>query len=256
MTGLQTCGGFARIGAGDADVISRAGTLRPAATIRNRALMTNPTQSSDLAARKQALREGLAGSGRDEPETNGDLELVRRVQAGDASAFGELVDRHQRSVYGIVSRMVHSRDEVDDLVQDIFVSAYEAMGRFRCEAKFSTWLHSIAVNMTLKRLKRLKRQGAVSMDDPEQGLSSVISAGSDAEPDEIVERAQQSALMRRAIDGLPDKQRVVVIMHYFEQLSCEEIAAVLKCSVGTVWSRLHYACRKLKNELSLLEQGQ
>lgn len=178
-----------------------------------------------------------------------DLDLVLRVQAGELSAFGELIDRHQRAVYGIVSRMVSSRDDADDLVQDVFVSAFRAIGSFRRDAKFSTWLHTIAVNTTLKRLKMMKRRSTVSIDDPETGLADMIRADDGPSPAESLQNREQSEAVRRAIDSLPDKQRIVVVMHYFEQHSCEEIAAILKCSVGTVWSRLHYACKKLRGEL-------
>jgi RNA polymerase sigma-70 factor (ECF subfamily) len=184
-----------------------------------------------------------------------DGDLIRRAQAGDMGAFGDLVDLHQRLVYGIVSRMVASRDEVDDLVQDIFIAAFGNIRKFRGDSKFSTWLHTIAVNMTLKRLKKMKRQSAISIDDPLTGLSSTLCDGDGHSPADTVQKRQQDEAVRKAIDTLPDKQRVVVVMHYFEHCSCEEIAAALKCSVGTVWSRLHYACRKLKIELDWLEQG-
>ena len=184
-----------------------------------------------------------------------DLDLVLRVQAGELSAFGELIDRHQRAVYGIVSRMVTSRDDADDLAQDVFVSAFRAIGSFRRDAKFSTWLHTIAVNTTLKRLNMMKRRSTVSIDDPETGLSEMIRADDEPSPVESLQNREQNEAVRRAIDSLPDKQRIVVVMHYFEQHSCEEIAEILKCSVGTVWSRLHYACKKLRGELTWLEQG-
>ncbi|HUV05629.1 MAG TPA: sigma-70 family RNA polymerase sigma factor [Armatimonadota bacterium] len=222
--------------------------------------MTNPKQDTDLLPGNQAGRprssgeaEGAGRGGGTEPDA--DLALVLRVQAGDVSAFGELIDRHQRAIYGIVSRMVTSRDEADDLVQDIFVSAYRAIGSFRREAKLSTWLHTIAVNMTLKRLKKMKRQNMLSIDDPAFGLASTIRAEDDPSPDESLQQRERNDMVRRAIDTLPDKQRIVVVMHYFEQRPCDEIAAILKCSVGTVWSRLHYACRRLRGELRLLQQG-
>jgi RNA polymerase sigma-70 factor (ECF subfamily) len=187
------------------------------------------------------------------PLQDTDLELVLRAQAGDASAFGELIVRYQRAVYGIVSRMVSSRDDADDLVQDVFVSAYRAIGGFRRDAKFSTWLHAIAVNTTLKQLQKMKRQSAISIDDPATGLDGVIRASDEPSPSESLQKREHDEAVRRAIDSLSDKHRIVVVMHYFEQYSCEEIAAALKCSVGTVWSRLHYACRQLKGELNWME---
>jgi len=188
-------------------------------------------------------------------ETDADLDLVIRAQGGDTAAFGELIDRHQRSVYGVVSRMVSSRDDADDLVQDVFVSVYKAIGSFRGDAKFSTWLHTITVNTTLKRLAKMKRQSTISIDDPATGLAAIVRADDDPPPAEVLEQSERGEAVRRAIDALPDKQRIVVVMHYFEQHSCEEIAQMLKCSVGTVWSRLHYACKKLRGELHWLEQG-
>lgn len=209
--------------------------------------MTDPLQNAGLS--DEVAAEGSV-SGHDS-----DLSLVLRTQAGDVSAFGELIERHQRTVYGIVSRMVSSRDDADDLVQDVFVSAYRAIGSFRRDAKFSTWLHTISVNTTLKRLRKMKRQSTVSIDDPLTGLAATMRSEKDPSPTDSLHERERDEAVRRAIDSLPDKQRVVVVMHYFEQYSCEEIAAIQKCSVGTVWSRLHYACNKLRGELDWLEQG-
>lgn len=223
--------------------------------------MTNPEQETKLLPGEQPAA-ACGADGVAVGETNGyeagrdsDLDLVLRAQAGETAAFGELVDRYQKTVYGIVSRMVHTRDDADDLVQDVFVSAYRAIGGFRRDAKFATWLHSIAVNTTLKWLKRMKRRSTVSIDDPATGLASMIRAENDPSPGQSLEQRERSEAVGRAVDSLPDKQRIVVVMHYFEQYSCDEIAAALKCSVGTVWSRLHYACKKLQGELHWLEQG-
>jgi len=222
----------------------------PNEQIHIRALMKNPAQEADLV-RGEATVAVHTG----ELDVESDLDLVIRAQSGEAAAFGELVDRHKRMVYGIISRMVTSRDEADDLAQDVFVSAYRHIGGFRRDAKFTTWLHTVTVNTTLKRLKRMKRQITVSMDDPDIGLESVIRADSEPSPDEALGDKQRQEAVRKAVDSLPDKQRIVVVMHYFEQYSCDEIAAALRCSVGTVWSRLHYACKRLQKELCWIEQG-
>ena len=204
--------------------------------------MNNPTQEADL------INPGILNG-------DSDLDLVLRAQSGDAAAFGELVDRHKRLVYGIVSRMVSNRDDADDLAQDVFVTAYRHIGSFRRDAKFTTWLHTVTVNTTLKRLKKMKRQSTISIDDPDTGLESVISAEDEPSPMESLQDKQRLEAVQAAVNSLPDKHRIVVVMHYFEQYSCDEIAAALKCSVGTVWSRLHYACKKLQKELCWLEQG-
>lgn len=215
---------------------------------------TNPSTPGGL------IPDGASAVGTDAPRSaaskdDADLGLVLRAQSGDASAFGELVDRYERPVYGIVSRMVHTRDDVDDIVQDVFVSAYKSIRGFRRDARFSTWLHTIAVNTTLKRLKVMKRNSHLSIDDPEYGIADTMEAENSPSPLGSLQDREQNEAVRRAIDCLPDKQKIVVVLHYFEDHSCEEIASMLECSVGTVWSRLHYACKKLKSELRWLEQG-
>ena len=170
-------------------------------------------------------------------------------------AYEELVSRHQRAVYSIVSRMARNRDDVDDLVQDVFVLAYRSIHSFRGDSSFGTWLGAIAVNTTLKHMKRSKARQAVSIDDPDTGLGDMLVASDQPGPEDAAEARMRSDEVRKAIDALPEKQRTVVILHYFEDKTCEEIAATLRCSVGTVWSRLHYACKKLRGQLDWLGSG-
>ncbi|HOM73015.1 MAG TPA: sigma-70 family RNA polymerase sigma factor [Armatimonadota bacterium] len=182
-----------------------------------------------------------------------DSDLVMRARDGDLAAYSELVQRYQRAVYGIVSRMVSSRDDVDDVVQDVFILAYKSIGRFRGQSAFSTWLHSIAVNTAIKYLRKNKTRQAMSIDDTENGIeNSLVSEAHDLPPD-AAEIEERKRAVRLAVEKLPEKHRVVVILHYFEDYSCEEIAKITKCSVGTVWSRLHYACKKLRGQLDWLE---
>lgn len=178
-----------------------------------------------------------------------DAALVAKAQAGDVGAFGELVNRYSRSVYGVVSRMIDDRDDIDDIAQEVFVLAYRYIGQFRREAKFSTWIYRIAVNTTIKQMKKIKTRRAASIDDPVTGLTEVLTSCETEHPEKIAERKARSEALRRAVLELPEKHQTVVVLHYFENLGCDEIARVLECSVGTVWSRLHYACRKLQLSL-------
>jgi len=182
-----------------------------------------------------------------------DHELVLCAGKGDLAAYSVLVDRHQHTVYGIVSRMISNQDDVDDLVQDIFVQAYRSIGGFRGQSSFSTWLHSIAVNTTIKYLRKMKTRQAVSIDDPNARMEDALVADSDLSPSVAAEESEKQEAVRSAVEKLPEKHRAVVVLHYFEEYSCEEIAKILNCSVGTVWSRLHYACRKLRGQLDWLE---
>ena len=185
---------------------------------------------------------------REEP----DATLVARIKDGDVGAFGELVGRHQRAVYGIVSRMIPDRDDVDDVVQDVFVQAFRSMPSFKGEAAFGTWVYRIAVNTTIKHMRKSKIRRAVSIDDPDTGLDDLLVSSNGDCPQDATERLERSQAVRRAVETLPEKHKAVVVLHYFENFGCDEIAKITGCSVGTVWSRLHYACRKLKGQLAWL----
>ncbi len=182
-----------------------------------------------------------------------DSELVQKARDGDLSAYAALVNRHTRAVYGIVSRMVASRDDADDIVQDVFVLAYKSLGKFRRDAAFSTWLHSIAVNTSIKHIRKMKIRQTTSIDEFEYLADSVLMSPQEETPPALAEDAERKNSVRIAVEKLPEKHRIVVSLRYFEDYSCEEIARILHCSVGTVWSRLHYACKQLRGQLDWLE---
>ncbi len=205
---------------------------RPVATVREQAAATDAPHDSDAR-------------------------LVQRASAGDVAAFGVLVERYQRPMTALVARMTANMDDVDDIVQEVFVRAWKGLPRFRGDAQFSTWLYRIAVNTTIKFRSRRQNEQALSLSAETltggiDALSSTLtSEGGD--PFHSAQRREQEDLVRRAVLALPEKQRAVVVLHYFEGHSCEEISHIVGCSVGTVWSRLHYACKRLKGTLGALE---
>lgn len=191
----------------------------------------------------------LLGAGAQEKP---DAALVARTQHGDIDAFAELVARHQSAVYGVVSRIIDDRDDVDDVVQEVFVKAFRSIRGFKQDAAFGTWIYRIAVNTAVKHIRKAHSRRAVSIDDPEERFCETLAGGEPDGPLDAAERSERGEAVRRAVQLLPEHQRVVVVLHYFENLSCSEIAQIIGCSVGTVWSRLHYACKKLKGELAWL----
>lgn len=203
-----------------------------------------------MPAGSRRLPGQTSESARTLPIEDQEWALIRQAREGDAASFGDLVRRHERTVYSVVYRMVRSRDEADDLVQDVFVSAWRSLGSFRGDAHFATWLHRIAVNAALKRIQALKRRQGVSLDDPGVAIGEQVSSDDGEGPLASVLSAEQREAVRKSLDALSGKHRMTVVLYYFEQYSCDEIARVMQCSVGTVWSRLHYACKKLKLELS------
>ena len=203
-----------------------------------------------------AARHSRPGLSSDEEDR--DAALVRRCQNSDLEAFGLLVQRHQARVAALVSRILGttaSPDDVDDAVQDVFVQAWRALPRFRSEARFSTWLYRIATNMAIKQWHKNKRRAVtVSEDELPDGARQALASTAPAPQEEAERRARDRAL-RLAIETLPEKQRTVVLLHYFEDCSCEEIGQMLGCPVGTIFSRLHYGCWTLRGKLEWLGQN-
>jgi RNA polymerase sigma-70 factor (ECF subfamily) len=170
-----------------------------------------------------------------------DEALVRRFQKGEEAAFDELLERHRARIYGLVCRLAGS-NEAEDLAQDVFVAAYRSLRAFRGEAAFSTWLYRIAIHTCSHHLRR-KRPESLELDETQPDH------GREGDP---LARAMQRELqveVRRAIDGLPYKLRVVILLRDMYGLSYEEIASAVGCPIGTVRSRLHYATQRLAVEL-------
>jgi len=170
-----------------------------------------------------------------------DIELVKLCQSGDVTAFDGLVRRHQDRIYRLVYKMLGGAYEADDVSQDVFLKAYRSIKDFRSQSSFSTWLTQITINQCINHLKNRNRFKFLSF-----GLSSKRRS---VEPQIVAERNEKHEKVYQVVNSLPIKQKTVIILHYFENYSCEEIAEVLKCSIGTVKSRLYYARMELKEKL-------
>jgi len=188
-------------------------------------------------------------------EEDVDAALVRRCRDGDANAYGHLVARHDKRVYALVARVLGpaaTADDVDDVAQDVFVQAWRALPKFRQDSRFSTWLYRIAANMAIKEWHRIKRRASAVFEEDLPATVREALAERTPGPADLAEQKARDGALRAAIDRLPEKQRTVILLHYFEDCTCEDIGALLGCSVGTVWSRLHYGCRKLRQSVGWL----
>src|ERR1700752_1666791 len=203
--------------------------------------------SSGLQARVKSKRQAM-----DKPRTDEDQELVARTQSGDAAAFDELFVKYKTRLYGLVYNMTSNPEDTNDLLQDVFSKAYKAIGGFRGKSSFYTWIHSIAVNMTLNFLKKRGRRFHLSLDDMDASVQNdkeFLELTATSSP---VREADLSELQRRlneAMLKLSDEHRAVVTMFHIQGMPHAEISKILKVSEGTVRSRLFYANRQLQNYL-------
>lgn len=173
-----------------------------------------------------------------------DHELLRRFRNGDEQAFNTIVRLYQEKVYWVARRFVTDHDEADDIVQEVFVRAYKAFKEFRGDAGIFTWLYRITVNLSLNAIRRRKVRDFLQLDQlfvtPDAGIKN---------PDEVLEDGERADLIAEAIDRLPEKQKAVFILRYYEELPYEEISKMLKTSVGGLKANYFHAVKKIGQHL-------
>lgn len=171
-----------------------------------------------------------------------DVALVRRTADGDRQAFGLLIQRHQRRVVALATRLLSSPERAEDIAQEAFIRVFRSAARFEPRARFSTWLYRIVVNLCNDERRRWRfRFARLFGDVPAAATAPAV------ETEETVVR------VRSAVDALPDRQRTVLVLHRFEWLSCREVAEVTGFSESSVESLLVRAYANLRKSLAELE---
>jgi RNA polymerase sigma factor (sigma-70 family) len=200
----------------------------------------------------KTLGRTVTASPERQAEADVDLEIVRRVQAGEVAAFDALVRKYRERIYSVVYHLTSNRDDAADLAQDAFIKAFQSINRFKGQSSFFTWLYRIAVNTTYTHLRKSRLRSFFSLDDVKEGGESVEwlkelsvepSIGKAAYIKEIQEK------LNEAFQKLSIKHRTVVTLFEIEGFSHTEIAEIVGCSEGTVRSRLHYAKQQLQLDL-------
>jgi RNA polymerase sigma-70 factor (ECF subfamily) len=187
-----------------------------------------------------------------------DHELVARVQRGDSKAFDLLVRKYQHRIVALIGRYVSDWSECQDVAQEAFLRAYRAMGSFRGDAQFYTWLHRIAVNTAKNHLVANGRRPPtddIDVADAEHYDSGIRLRDNDT-PERELMRQQMEQTVMRAVEGLPEELRTAITLREVEGLSYEEIAARMDCPIGTVRSRIFRARDAIEQELKPLLDGE
>jgi RNA polymerase sigma-70 factor (ECF subfamily) len=192
------------------------------------------------------------------PPPDSDVMLVQRTLAGEQKAFEMLVIKYQRRVERLIGRMVRDVDLVPDIAQETFIRAYRALGQFRGDAQFYTWLYRIAVNTAKKQLMELKRDPLIfqsqmksSDDDETSGSERELNFGAvdEATPEALLATKEIAQAVDAVMEDLPEELRMAITLREIEGLSYEEIAQALECPIGTVRSRIFRAREAISNRI-------
>lgn len=181
-----------------------------------------------------------------------DLQLVERVRQGDQRAFGILVEKYQRKLIRLLSRMVRDQHEIEDIAQEAFIKAYRALPQFRGEAAFYTWLYRIAVNTAKNYLssrgRAMQTVSDQAMNDDDEPDERLV-AQEIGNPETELLSKQVAIAINQAVDALPEELRQAITLREIEGLSYEEIAETMACPIGTVRSRIFRAREAISAKL-------
>lgn len=175
-----------------------------------------------------------------------DPQLVAQLRdpATVRQAFSEVIRRYSEPLYWQIRRMVQSHDDANDLLQNTFLKAWQSIENFRGDARLSTWLYKIAINESITFLAQERRRQNISLDDQGAALAAVIEADTNIDGDRL------AVNLRKAIASLPEKQRLVFNMKYFDDMKYEDMSQILGTSVGALKASYHLAVKKIEQIIS------
>lgn len=208
---------------------------------------------AEPAARKLPKQPDVAASPSAPPPPPDEMVLVKRARQGDLGAYDELVRRYQERIYATVYHMTSNHEDANDLAQEAFIKAYQALKSFKGGSSFYTWVYRIAVNKTINFLKQRKNKAHLSLDDLDFNAEhdpDLVALISDKTPRREINLAELQEKLNGAMQKLSETHRLVVTLHDVQGLSHEEIAEIMDCNIGTVRSRLFYARQQLQAYLS------
>lgn len=193
----------------------------------------------------------------DANDKNLDKSLIQKCKQGDIAAFNELVQRYEKRVFNFAYRMAGNYDDANDVAQEAFIRVFNSIGTFRGDANFTTWLYRIVTNVFLDERKKHKAHLQTSLEDyielEENSVTRQIEDGKPT-PDFLIEQGERNTLLQKAIQALPEYQRIMVVLYHTQSKSYEEIAEIMKLPIGTVKSRLNRARLALREKLEPIRE--
>ena len=177
-----------------------------------------------------------------------DQYYIQKVKAGEADAFRFLVERHKTIVFNIVLQITRSKEDTEEVAQDVFLKAYQSISNFKGDSKFSTWLYRIAYNMAISKVRK-KKLPISSIEDYELADHEIKQVYDDFE---LIESSDKKKYLKKAIDQLSSEDSLVITLYYLNERSIEEISELADMSKSNVKVRLHRARKKMFDYLSKL----
>lgn len=234
------------------DINSEAAKLSPAEGVRNgmsSMVISGPYPSrADEAARE---RRQPAVTGNDTTLT--DAEIMLKVKEGDDSAFGYLIEKYRRPIISFMYRMVHNSAVAEELTQEVFLRVYRSREGYEAEAKFTTWLYRIATNLAVNHARDTKHERPEfkkSLDEPDEDTGLMMDvADSSLNVEQQILRRERLAAIRKQVESLPERQRMAVLMHKYQNMDYRQIAEVLRLSESATKSLLFRAYETLRDKL-------
>lgn len=192
-------------------------------------------------------------------EAGSDVEVMLRVKAGDESAFAILVQKYRRPMVGFMYRLCHNPATAEELAQEVFLRVYRSRESYEPSAKFTTWLYRIATNLAVNHARDTRHErpeNTVRLDEPDQGTGTTPDLADDSlTAEEQILRRERLSAIRAKVNALPERQRLAVIMHKYQQMDYRQIAAVMKLSESATKSLLFRAYETLREQLKEYVSG-
>jgi len=173
---------------------------------------------------------------------------MAKLKTENIFSFSEIFSEHQNSVFSICFRFTGDKQEAEDLCQDIFLQIYKSLPDFKSQSKLSTWIYRIAVNHSLNHVRNRKKHNSdlrITSENQETIVADPHRNHTENRPDKILEEKERGIIVSKAIESLPENQRLVLILQKYEGFSCKEIADIQECTLLSVQSRLHRAKKNL-----------
>jgi RNA polymerase sigma-70 factor (ECF subfamily) len=237
---------------------SKKGTSGPEPDSEDAQLSQPDGVNSDVSS--LALHRGLLAVGVHPPDGTAetasgisDAEMMLRVKAGDDSAFDYLVQKYRRPMIGFMYRMARNTAAAEDLAQEVFLRVYRSRANYEASAKFSTWLYRIATNLGVNHARDTRHErpeNTMNLDEPDSETGTTPDlADKDPNVEEEILRRERLAAIREKVEALPERQKLAVLMHKYQDMDYRQIAEVLKLSESATKSLLFRAYETLRTEL-------